>query len=187
MADRYLLEQLRHAALARVRHRRLVPFFQHLPPLRCAHQRQLSDSLPTSCNHSAQQLLQMPHHPPHTLLVPQLLVVLHSSQQPPAFFSEPDRQLKLRSLVPHTLRLELQPCHPHLAPRCVLHRHHPLKQSPRLSATLHLHSLHHLLVRHVLMRIRSQHFFPHPPQQLLHCLFFRHPQSQRQRVHEEAY
>src|SRR6185369_3744982 len=185
MADRYLLEQLRHASLARVRHCCLVPFFQHLPPLRCAHQFQLSDPLPTSCHHSPQQLLQVPHHPPHTLLVPQLLVVLHSSQQPPAFFSEPDRQLKLRPLIPHTLCLDLQPRHPHLAPRCVLHCHHHLEQSARLAAALHLHPLHYLLVRHVLMRIRSQHFLAHPPQQLLDRLFLIHSHSQREGIHKE--
>src|SRR6185503_3065288 len=153
---------------------------------RRAHQRQLSDPLPTSCHHSPQQLLQVPHHPPHTLFVPQLLVVLRFPYQPLPFLSYPYRQLKLRPLVPHTLRLDLQPLYLDLGPRRVLHRHHHLEQSARISAALHLHSLHHLLVRHILMRIRSQHFLAHTPQQLLHCLFLIYSHSQRQRVHEET-
>src|SRR5580658_9687659 len=142
-----------------------IELVQQLPLLLRAQQRQTLDLPLHIPHHSTPHIPKVFPQPPHALPLPQLPVV-GQAQLHPSFLSlhHVPRQIELHRhlLTPHPPHPH--PLHLHPSPAVPVQIDHHLHQRLILQTPHRIHSLHHQLERHILVRLRPQIHLPHPCQ-----------------------
>ena len=145
---------------------RTVPLHQQLPPLGFGQQRQVREALLGVSDDGLQQGLKIPQHPGNRGRLEQIGVVHECGRQPLVGVRDLQGQIKMSRLAVPFDRAQGQARQLDRPQRSILQHEHHLKERIAAQIPLHLQFLDQPVEGQVLMAIRPQTDFPHPPQEL---------------------